>query len=131
MILGGIGPTEIMLIFGVALLLFGATKLPQLAQSMGKSVGEFKKAQKQAELELKQLELEAEGQGEDEEEFEEEEEYEEEEESEELTKVQQLASNLDIEIEDKTDEELLEEIEAKTNPQKESTEEAEEEEKSE
>ncbi|MBC8229435.1 twin-arginine translocase TatA/TatE family subunit, partial [bacterium] len=51
-----IGTTEILLIFGVIVLLFGATKLPELAKSMGKSMGEFKKAQKEAEIEMKHFE---------------------------------------------------------------------------
>ncbi|MFH0887669.1 MAG: twin-arginine translocase TatA/TatE family subunit [Planctomycetota bacterium] len=38
-----IGAQELVIIFGILLLLFGATKLPQLARSMGKSVKEFKK----------------------------------------------------------------------------------------
>ncbi|MCH6257151.1 twin-arginine translocase TatA/TatE family subunit [Puniceicoccaceae bacterium K14] len=39
-----LGWPEIMLIFGVFILLFGAKKLPELARSMGKSIKEFKKA---------------------------------------------------------------------------------------
>jgi len=38
-----IGTQELIMIFGVVVLLFGATKLPELARSMGSSVGEFKK----------------------------------------------------------------------------------------
>ena len=34
---------EILVILGILLLLFGATKIPQLARSLGKSVNEFKK----------------------------------------------------------------------------------------
>lgn len=37
-----LGWPEILLILGLALLLFGSTKLPKLARSMGRSVGEFK-----------------------------------------------------------------------------------------
>ncbi len=39
----GLGPTEIILILVVILLLFGAKKLPELARSLGKSSKEFKK----------------------------------------------------------------------------------------
>ncbi len=40
--LGGIGLPELLLIFGVLLLLFGAKKLPELARGMGKGINEFK-----------------------------------------------------------------------------------------
>ena len=39
----GMGWTEMLVILGVLLLLFGARKLPELARSMGSSVNEFKK----------------------------------------------------------------------------------------
>lgn len=39
-----LGWPEIILIFAVFILLFGAKKLPELARSMGKSIKEFKKA---------------------------------------------------------------------------------------
>lgn len=38
-----IGWTEILIILGIVLLLFGAKKLPELARSLGKSLKEFKK----------------------------------------------------------------------------------------
>jgi sec-independent protein translocase protein TatA len=41
-ILGRIGPTELILILVVVLLIFGPAKLPALAKSIGKSVTEFK-----------------------------------------------------------------------------------------
>lgn len=40
---GGIGPPELLLIAGVLILLFGAKKLPEMARSLGKAKGEFKK----------------------------------------------------------------------------------------
>ncbi len=52
-----IGSTEMILIFGVIVLLFGASKLPELARSMGKATGEFKCAQRETELELRKLDL--------------------------------------------------------------------------
>lgn len=84
------GPQEMILIFLIIILLFGAAKLPELARSMGKSMGEFKKAQKESELILKDLD------------------------NPQLSKVQQTAKNLGISIEDKTDDELMEEIEKTT-----------------
>ena len=41
--IGGLGTPEILLILGILLLLFGSTRLPQLARGMGKSISEFKK----------------------------------------------------------------------------------------
>lgn len=43
---GRIGPTEIILILALILLLFGARKLPELARSVGKSVVELKEGLK-------------------------------------------------------------------------------------
>lgn len=40
-----IGSLELLAILGAALFLFGPTKLPELARSLGGAVGEFKKAQ--------------------------------------------------------------------------------------
>lgn len=42
MVLLFIGTTEIVVIGGIALLLFGGKKLPELMRSMGKGVKEFK-----------------------------------------------------------------------------------------
>ncbi len=39
---GRIGPTEIILILALILLIFGAKKLPELARAVGKSVVELK-----------------------------------------------------------------------------------------
>jgi sec-independent protein translocase protein TatA len=48
-----LGGPELLIIFLVVLLLFGAKKLPELARGLGKSVKEFKKAQEEFEQELK------------------------------------------------------------------------------
>lgn len=40
---GGIGAPEILLIVGAIVVLFGAKKLPEIARSVGKAKGEFKK----------------------------------------------------------------------------------------
>jgi sec-independent protein translocase protein TatA len=37
------GPWEILLIVAIILLLFGASRIPELARSLGKGVNEFKK----------------------------------------------------------------------------------------
>lgn len=39
----GLGTPELLLILVILLLLFGATKLPKLARSLGESAGELKK----------------------------------------------------------------------------------------
>ena len=40
----GIGTTELIIIMFIILLIFGAKKLPELAQGLGKGIREFKKA---------------------------------------------------------------------------------------
>lgn len=47
-----IGSPELLAIGIAALILFGPNKLPQLAKSLGQSIGDFKKAQRAAELEI-------------------------------------------------------------------------------
>ena len=42
--IGGLGLPELMIIFFVILLLFGAKRLPELAAGLGKGLREFKKA---------------------------------------------------------------------------------------
>jgi sec-independent protein translocase protein TatA len=42
-----IGPTEILIILGIILLIFGSTQLPKLARSMGQAQKEFKKGLKE------------------------------------------------------------------------------------
>ncbi|HID96303.1 MAG TPA: twin-arginine translocase TatA/TatE family subunit [Candidatus Latescibacteria bacterium] len=41
---GGFGTGEILLIFLVILLLFGAKRIPEIAQGLGKGIREFRKA---------------------------------------------------------------------------------------
>ena len=40
----GLGPFEMILIFAVLLLLFGAKRLPELASGMGKGIRDFKRS---------------------------------------------------------------------------------------
>lgn len=47
----GLGTTEILLIVAVLFLLFGATRLPQLAKSLGQSRKAFKEGMREAEEE--------------------------------------------------------------------------------
>jgi sec-independent protein translocase protein TatA len=49
----GLGPWELLLIFLAILLLFGAKRLPEIAQGMGKGIREFKKAMKDTTDEIK------------------------------------------------------------------------------
>jgi sec-independent protein translocase protein TatA len=42
--MGPIGIQELVLIFVVALLIFGPKKLPELGRSLGKTLGEFRRA---------------------------------------------------------------------------------------
>lgn len=50
--IGPIGGPEMIMIFIIVLLLFGAKKLPELARGVGKSMGEFKKAREEFEREI-------------------------------------------------------------------------------
>jgi sec-independent protein translocase protein TatA len=45
--MGNIGTTEIILIFAVLFLFFGAKKIPELAQGLGKGIREFRKASRE------------------------------------------------------------------------------------
>ena len=50
---GGLGMGEIILIFLVVLLLFGAKRLPEIGSALGKGIREFKGSVKEIEGELK------------------------------------------------------------------------------
>jgi len=50
---GGFGMWEMILIFTVVLLLFGAKKLPEIGSSLGKGIREFKSSVREIETELK------------------------------------------------------------------------------
>ena len=96
-----IGTQELLIIFAVVVLLFGASKLPELARSMGSSVGEFKKAQKESEQNLKEFEKSLK------------------EPVTPKTKVQETAAKLGLDIRGKTDDQLLEEIQRSAEKPKE------------
>jgi sec-independent protein translocase protein TatA len=50
---GGLGMGELVVIFMVVLLLFGAKRLPEIGSSLGKGIREFKGSLKEIEGELK------------------------------------------------------------------------------
>lgn len=75
------------LIFLAALFLFGPAKLPELARSLGKAAGEFKKAQMEAEYDIKKPNKDA--------------------------KIKNLASEMGLDAQNKTTEDLVEEIRTK------------------
>ena len=41
----GLGPTELIIILGIALLLFGAKRLPEIGSSLGNAIKAFRKTQ--------------------------------------------------------------------------------------
>lgn len=45
-----LGTTELLIIFGLALLLFGADRLPKLGRSIGHTIKEFREGQKEVSL---------------------------------------------------------------------------------
>jgi len=95
----GIGPQEIILIFIVIILLFGANKIPELARSLGKATGEFKKGKHEIEAELSEVGKPVK-----------------ESKSQENTssKIRKMAQDLSIGTEGKSDEQLLDEIQKKS-----------------
>jgi len=82
----------LILILIVALFIFGPSKLPELAQSLGKAVGEFKKAQTETEYDLKRLNKPLDDKD---------------------IKIHNLAIEMGIDVKNKTTEQLVEEIRAK------------------
>ena len=49
----GIGFQELLVIFLIVLLVFGAKRLPEIGRSLGKTLAEFRKGMKEAEKEIK------------------------------------------------------------------------------
>ncbi|MFA9415496.1 twin-arginine translocase TatA/TatE family subunit [Natrinema sp. HArc-T2] len=52
---GGFGPMELGVILLLAILLFGANKIPKLARSTGEAMGEFQKGREKVESELEEM----------------------------------------------------------------------------
>ena len=53
---GRINPEELILLLLIILLLFGSKRIPDLARSLGKSIGEFKKGRAEGEAEARDAE---------------------------------------------------------------------------
>lgn len=87
-----IGTPELVLILIAVLFLFGPTKLPELAQSLGKAVGEFKRAQMETEHDIKRLNNPL---------------------NDNDIKIHNLAVEMGLDVQNKTTEQLVEEIRAK------------------
>ncbi len=93
-----IGTPEIILIVIAIIVLFGASKIPELARSLGKATGEFKKAKEEGEREIREMsKSEKEGKPIEEK----------------SSKIKQMAKDLGIATEGKSDEQLLDEIKKK------------------
>lgn len=92
-----IGSSELIIILVLALLLFGPKKLPELARSVGRAIGEYQKAAREVEDEIRRAESEAKAGVADE-----------------LSELRSIARNLGIEAEGKSKEQLLREIGAAT-----------------
>ncbi len=52
--IGGLGPTELVIILVILLVLFGGSRLPSLAKGLGESVRSFKKGIAEEENETKE-----------------------------------------------------------------------------
>jgi len=96
------GGQEWLVIILLVLLLFGASKLPEVARNLGKSVAEFKKAQREAELELREFERNIAKYSQ----------------SKKRKKLEEIAMSLGIETSGKSDDEIIEEIKKKIEKEK-------------
>jgi len=90
--MGLIGFPELILILVVALFLFGPDKIPEIARSLGKAAGEFKKAQTEIEHEIKRQDEPL---------------------NEKDTKIHNLAIEMGLDVKNKNSEQLVEEIRSK------------------
>jgi len=93
-----IGTQEILLILVIIIIFFGANKIPELARSLGKATGEFKKAKQETELEMKDFEKSI---------------KESKMPSDNSSRIRTMAKDLGIAAEGKSDEQLLDEIKKK------------------
>lgn len=93
-----IGTPEILVIVVLIIVFFGASKIPELARSLGKATGEFKKAKQESELEMKDFEKSL---------------KESKSTSDKSSRIRTMAKDLGIATEGKSDEQLLDEIQKK------------------
>jgi len=93
-----LAPMEIVLIVVVIIVLFGASKIPELARSLGKATGEFKKGKQDIENELSEIDKSTKETRPPEQSS---------------SKVIKMAQDLGIATEGKSDEQLLDEIQKK------------------
>jgi sec-independent protein translocase protein TatA len=54
-LIGTPGPTELIVILLLVLVLFGAKKIPEIAQGLGKGIREFKKSMKEVQGEIESI----------------------------------------------------------------------------
>ena len=50
----GFGHWELLIVLVIAMIIFGAGKLPQIGSALGKSIGSFKKGVAEVDLEIKE-----------------------------------------------------------------------------
>ena len=55
--MGRIGFQELAVVLGLALLIFGPSKLPEIGRAFGRTIGEFKNAAKEATINMDDLEV--------------------------------------------------------------------------
>jgi len=94
-----LGTPEIILIGIVVILLFGASKIPELARSLGKATGEFKKGKSDLEAELTDIGKPVKAVKPQENAS---------------SKIRKMAQDIGIATEGKSDEQLLDEIQKKS-----------------
>ncbi len=58
--MGSLGPSELLIIFLIVLLLFGSKKLPELARGLGRGIREFQKASREIQNEITRADHESE-----------------------------------------------------------------------
>lgn len=91
-IMGLIGPSELIVILFAFLIFFGPDKIPEMARSLGKAMGEYKKAQLETENEMKRPDNNS---------------------NDKETKIHDLAIEIGLDVQNKTTEQLVEEIRTK------------------